>query len=277
VATSGVTFFRTIGSSFGAAIFGSLFANFLAGRLGQALIASGAPAKAADSPQVLHQLSPAMAAPIIDAYADSLGTVFLCAVPVAVVGFVVALFLKEVPLREMDAVSATDLGEGFGMPSTESPEKILEVAVGRMFRDSPEIRLRNLAGGPGCELPVPQLWALLQVYRQNQVFGSATLAEIGERLHVPFEVLQPTFDEVVRTGHALDTGGRLFLTQSGVRQVDTLSAAIVGRIVDKLEQSSTFEGRPDRAQVDAALERIAHRMLVQRDWADDPKQLAAAR
>ena len=30
VATSGVTFFRTIGSSFGAAIFGSLFANFLA-------------------------------------------------------------------------------------------------------------------------------------------------------------------------------------------------------------------------------------------------------
>jgi EmrB/QacA subfamily drug resistance transporter len=277
VATSGVTFFRTIGSSFGAAIFGSLFANFLAGRLGQALIASGAPAKAADSPQVLHQLSPAMAAPIIDAYADSLGTVFLCAVPVAVVGFVVALFLKEVPLREMDAVSATDLGEGFGMPSTESPEKILEVAVGRMFRDSPEIRLRNLAGGPGCELPVPQLWALLQVYRQNQVFGSATLAEIGERLHVPFEVLQPTFDEVVRTGHALDTGGRLFLTQSGVSQVDTLSAAIVGRIVDKLEQSSTFEGRPDRAQVDAALERIAHRMLVQRDWADDPKQLAAAR
>ena len=29
VATSGVTFFRTIGSSFGAAIFGSLFTNFL--------------------------------------------------------------------------------------------------------------------------------------------------------------------------------------------------------------------------------------------------------
>src|SRR6476469_7485781 len=68
VATSGVTFFRTIGSSFGAAIFGSLFANFLAGRLGSALVASGAPAQAAASPQALHQLSPTMAAPIIDAY-----------------------------------------------------------------------------------------------------------------------------------------------------------------------------------------------------------------
>jgi hypothetical protein len=59
--------------------------------------------------------------------------------------------------------------------------------------------------------------------------------------------------------------------------VNTLSAAIVGRIVDKLAQSPSFEGRPDRVQVDVALERIAHRMLVQRDWADDTKELAAAR
>ena len=274
VSTSGVTFFRTIGSSFGAAIFGSLFANFLAGRIGPALLAGGAPPEAAESPQALHRLDPAMAAPIVDAYADSLGTVFLCAVPVAVVGFVVALFLKEVPLREMDAVSATDLGEGFGMPSTESPEKILEVAVGRMFRDSPEIRLRNLAGGPGCELPVPQLWALLQIYRQNQVFGSATVREIGERLRVPFEVLEPTFAEVVRDGYALVSSGQMFLTQSGISQVNTLSAAIVGRIVDKLAQSPNYDGRPDRVQVDEALERIAHRMLMQRDWTDDRVELA---
>ncbi|MDT5195918.1 MAG: hypothetical protein QOH20_2672, partial [Mycobacterium sp.] len=187
VATSGVTFFRTIGSAFGAAIFGSLFANFLSDRLGPAMLASGAPARAAQSPQALHELSPAMAAPIVDAYADSLGTVFLCAVPIAVVGFVVALFLKEVPLREMDAVSATDLGEGFGMPSTESPDQILEVAVGRMFRDSPDVRLRSLANRPGCDLDVVNLWALVQIYRQNQVFGSATLTEIGKRLRVPFE------------------------------------------------------------------------------------------
>ncbi|ETB51367.1 MFS transporter, partial [Mycobacterium avium subsp. paratuberculosis 10-8425] len=43
VATSGVRFFRTIGSSFGAAIFGSLFVNFLNRRIGPALAASGAP------------------------------------------------------------------------------------------------------------------------------------------------------------------------------------------------------------------------------------------
>jgi EmrB/QacA subfamily drug resistance transporter len=276
VATSGVTFFRTIGSSFGAAIFGSLFANFLAGRIGPALAASGAPPRAAQSPQALHALSPQMAAPIIDAYADSLGKVFLCAVPVAVVGFVVSLFLKEVRLREMETASATDMGEGFGMPSTESPDKILEVAVGRLFRDSPEIRLRSLAQQPGCELTVAQMWALLQIYRQNQVFGSATLTGISERLRVPFEIIEPTFDALVRDGLALRTGGQLWLTQAGMKQVDAISAAIVGRIVYKLSKSSSFDGRPDKLQVEAALERIVHRMLLQRDWTDDRANLVAA-
>jgi DNA-binding MarR family transcriptional regulator len=271
-----VTFFRTIGSSFGAAIFGSLFANFLADRIGPALIASGAPPRAAESPQALHALSPDVAAPIVNAYADSLGMVFLCAVPVAAVGFVVSLFLKEVRLREIETVSATDLGEGFGMPSTESPEKILEVAIGRLFRDSPDIRLRSLAQQPGCGLTVTQMWALLQIYRQNQVFGSATVSDIAERLRVPHEIIEPAFDSLVADGLALRTDGRLWLTQAGIRQVDAISALIVARIIDKLATSPSFGGRPDRLQVEAALERIAHRMLVQRDWTDDRRQLVAA-
>src|SRR3954467_7985558 len=94
VATSGVTFFRTIGSSFGAAVFGSLFNNFLHSRLATALASSGAPPEAAQSPDALHKLSPEMAAPIAAAYADALDLVFLYAAPVAVVGFVLALTLS---------------------------------------------------------------------------------------------------------------------------------------------------------------------------------------
>jgi MFS family permease len=276
VATSGVTFFRTIGSSFGAAIFGSLFANFLADRIGPALAASGAPPRAAQSPQALHALPPEMAAPIVNAYADSLDMVFLCAVPVAVVGFVVSLFLKEIPLREMEAVSATDLGEGFGMPSTESPDKILEVAIGRLMRNSPEIRLRSIAGQAGCESDIALLWGLLQIYRQSQVFGSARLTDIAERLRVPREVIEPTFDRLIDGGYALRTGNQLWLTQAGVRQVNCASAALANRIVEKLATSSAFDGRPDREQVEEALERIGHRVLVQRDWDDDRAAPVAA-
>lgn len=276
VSTSGVTFFRTIGSSFGAAIFGSLFTNFLADRIGPALAASGAPPTAAQSPQVLHGLPHEIAAPIVNAYADSLGLVFLCAAPVAFVGFLVALTLKEVPLREMDAVNAVDLGEGFGMPGSDSAQKVLEIAIGRMMRNSPEVRLRSICERPGCHLDVARLWALIQIYRYKQVFGSARLTEIAERLRVPCEVLEPTFDRAVETGYALRTGDMLWLTQAGAREVDSVSSALINRIIEKLASSSTFEGRPDRVQVEAALERIAHRVLVQRDWDEDQTQLAAA-
>ncbi|MGE0783589.1 MDR family MFS transporter [Mycolicibacterium sp.] len=277
VATSGVTFFRTIGSSFGAAIFGSLFANFLDDRVVAALAASGAPPQAAQSPQVLHELPAQVAAPIVAAYSDSLGLVFLCAAPVAAVGFLVALTLKEVPLREMEAGAAVDMGEGFGMPATESPEQMLETAVGRLVRHSPEIRLRTIAGRHGCESDVALLWALIQIYRQSQVFGSARLTEIAERLRVPAEVLAPTFDRLVACGHALRTGDRLWLTQSGAQQVTAATSALAGRIVEKLAASPTFEGRPDRRDVEAALERVAQRLLVQRDWDDDRAELAAAK
>lgn len=276
VATSGVTFFRTIGSSFGAAIFGSLFANFLGNRIGPALAAGGAPPEAAESPRLLHQLAPEVAAPIVAAYADSLGMVFLCAAPVALVGFIVALTLKQVPLREIDAGTATDMGEGFGMPLTESPEKMLETAVGRLVRQSPEIRLRSIAGRHGCESDVALLWALIQIYRQSQVFGSARLSEIAERLRVPPEVLEPTFARLVECGHALRTGDQVWLTQSGARQVECATAALVGRIVEKLAASKTFDGRPDRNDVEAALELIAQRLLVQRDWDDERAEVAPA-
>ncbi|MGA5465417.1 MDR family MFS transporter [Mycobacterium sp. NPDC050041] len=276
VATSGVTFFRTIGSSFGAAIFGSLFANFLDDRIVAAIAASGAPPAAAESPQALHALTAQQAAPIVTAYADSLGLVFLCASPVALVGFFVALLLKEVPLREMETGVAVDLGEGFGMPSTETPEKLLESTIGRLMRNSPDIRLRNVAGCQGCELDVARLWALLQIYRHNQAFGTAELTTIADRLRIPCEVIEPIFGRLVDTGYALRTGNRLWLTQRGARQVDAASAALVSLIVDKLAQSPTFEGRPDRLQVEAALERIAHRMLVQREWGDEPAELVPA-
>lgn len=264
-ATSGVTFFRTIGSSFGAAIFGSLFANFLAGRIGPALSASGAPPIAASSPQELHRLSPEMAAPIIDAYADSLAKVFFYAAPVAVVGFVLALLLREVPLRQIES-APTDLGEGFGMPSGENSEEILEGAVGRMMRDSPDLRLASLAARPCCRLDVGELWGLLQIYRNKQVFGSARLTDIAARLRVPGEVLEPTFARLVSTGHVLHAGEEMWLTQAGLHEVDAVSAAIVGGIVHKLESSPAFTGRPDRVAVEAALERIVHRMLLQREW-----------
>src|SRR3984957_15806368 len=274
VATSGVTFFRTIGSSFGAAIFGSLFTNFLRGRIGPAIAASGAPPAAANSPEALHRLPHAMAAPIVDAYATSLTQMFLWAVPVALVGLVLALFLPEVPLREIGNAAA-DLGDGFAMPTAQSPEEMLETAIGRLLRGEPGMRLRSIAMRPDCQLDVAELWALLRINRYQRAFGRARITDIGDQLGIPYEVLEPTFDRLVRRGYAQRDIDRLWLTPPGLRQVDFVSTLLQEWIVDKLTRSPNFQGRPDRAQVEAALNRITHRIVAQPDWDDHQRRLSS--
>lgn len=274
VATSGVTFFRTIGSSFGAAIFGSLFANFLKGRMASALAASGAPPDAVSSPGALHHQPANVAAPIVQAYSESLSDVFFWAAPVAVVGFILALFLREVPLRDIHN-SAVDLGDGFGMPSTDTPERLLENAIARMLRGDPGVRLRSIALRPDCRLDVASLWGVMRIYRFAQMYGTARLSDIGDSLRIPFEVLEPTFARLVAGGYVQGDGNQMWLTPAGAQQVDYVYSLLLGWIVDKLSRSPSFEGRPDRGQVETALQHIAHRVLAQRDWHDDTPATAA--
>jgi EmrB/QacA subfamily drug resistance transporter len=268
VATSGVTFFRTIGSSFGAAIFGSLFVNFLNRRLGPALAASGAPPDAVSSPGALHRQPHSVAAPIVSAYAESLSQVFLWAAPVALVGFVLALFLREVPLRDIHD-RTIDLGDAFGMPTTETPEQMLETAIARMLRGEPGMRLRSIAMRPDCRLDVAGLWGVLRINRYGQIYGTARLTDMANYLRIPFEVLEPTFSHLVATGYAGRDEDKMWLTPAGVQQVDYVYSLLLAWLVDKLARSPGFEGRPDRRQVEAALQRVAHRVLAQRDWHDE--------
>ncbi|HET9891388.1 MAG TPA: MDR family MFS transporter [Mycobacterium sp.] len=273
VATSGVTFFRTIGSSFGAAIFGSLFTNFLHGRIGPAMVASRAPAAAAASPAALHRLPRQAAAPIVAAYAESLTQVFLWAVPVALVGFVLALFLRQVPLREFHD-STVDLGDAFCMPTTETPDQMLENTIERVLRGVPGMRLRSIAMRPDCRLDVAGLWGVLRINRYARMYGTARLTDMADYLRIPFEVLEPTFARLVADGYARREGEQLWLTPAGAQQVAYVHSLLLAWLVDKLARSPSFEGRPDRRAVETALDRVADRVLSQRDWSDEQPTMA---
>jgi MFS family permease len=270
VATSGVTFFRTIGSSFGAAVFGSLFNNFLHSRIADALAKSGAPPAAAQSPDALHKLAPEMAAPIAAAYADALDLVFLCAAPVAVVGLVLALTLKQVPLRDNHVSTAADMGEGFAMPTTDSPDQLLENAVGRLIRQGSGMQLRAIAERPGSKLDIGRLWALLQVYRFGQAAGQARLGDIAEHVRVPREILRPAFERLVATGYAEQNGDAFWLTSAGAHQVEVVRGETMQWLSQRLAQSSGLRAHPEK--VGKALERISQNVLVQRDWTEDETQ-----
>ncbi len=155
------------------------------------------------------------------------------AVPVALVGFALALFLREVPLRDIGN-SAADLGDGFAMPSTQTPEEMLETAIGRLLRGEPGMRLRSIAMRPDCRLDVAELWALLRINRNQRALGIARITDIGDQLGIPYEVLEPTFDRLVRRGYAQRDVDRLWLTPPGLHEVDFVSTLLQEWIVDKL-------------------------------------------
>jgi MFS family permease len=103
VATSSATFFRSMGGTFGTAIFGSVLANQLASQLAARLPAAALkginPAQLTGSPQVIAALPPAIREPVIAAFVSALSTVFVTAVPVVLVAFVLTWFLQEIRLR----------------------------------------------------------------------------------------------------------------------------------------------------------------------------------
>ncbi len=103
VATSSATFFRSMGGTFGTAIFGTVLANQLASQLAERLPAAALkgvdPSQLTGSPQVIAALPAAVREPVIASFVSALDAVFLTAVPVLVVAFVLTWFLQEIELR----------------------------------------------------------------------------------------------------------------------------------------------------------------------------------
>jgi EmrB/QacA subfamily drug resistance transporter len=101
VATSTATFFRSVGGSFGVALFGAIFASRLTGAVkdlppGSLKYLSGGIHL---SPEQAKHLPPAVHAQFLDAFSHSLHGVFLWGMAIAVVPFGLSWLLKEIPLR----------------------------------------------------------------------------------------------------------------------------------------------------------------------------------
>lgn len=133
-ATSANNYFRQIGGSVGAAVFGTLFAGRLADALSERLPAQAGtrlPDAESITPQVVHALPPALRDAYIRAYADAMPRIFLYLVPVLVLGLLIAFFLKEKPLVSHNA------------PATDQETAQVHAAI-------PQARSSHAAGIPVC-------------------------------------------------------------------------------------------------------------------------------
>jgi EmrB/QacA subfamily drug resistance transporter len=121
-ATAAVTFFRSLGGAFGTSLFGAVFVAGLTHWI-PALVPGAAASSIhvngsfSMSPAQLHTFPPEVQHGILESFVRSLHSVFLLGVPLAVVMFTLALFLKEVRLRTASGLErpSEDLAMGGGM------------------------------------------------------------------------------------------------------------------------------------------------------------------
>ncbi|MEV6204171.1 MDR family MFS transporter [Streptomyces sp. NPDC051771] len=271
-ATSGVTFFRTLGSSFGTAVFGTIYTNALKPNLtdgvaeasalaGQAGLDPASVPAAAQSPQGLHGLPDGVAEPIVQAYADTLHTVFLWTVPVAVVGFVVALFLKQVELRDSAREAAPDMGEGFASPTASGDSsKLLELSVGRLLRRVDMDTARRIVAASDTRLDTAGAWAVMQVELHTRTVGHASLGLIAASRRLPPEVILPVFDRMVDEGFLTRDGNLLSHTPAGTREAEVITHAWGDWLSARLEQE---RDRPSGPELRAAVDAIAKKAVAE--------------
>jgi EmrB/QacA subfamily drug resistance transporter len=226
VATSGATFFRSIGASFGVAIFGTVFASRLGDKLAAAFRGVGLPpGVSADAlksdPRGIAALPPALRPAALHAYASAITDVFLYAAPVALLGFLLAWFLKEDRLR--GSVTAPDASETIP-PNPVERSSYDECSRALSLLGTREGRrevYRKITERAGYDLLPAASWVLLRIRR----YGSVEPGVLAERSPVPLEAVLAAVRQVEERHLAERRGLELYLTDSGREVAEHLAKA----------------------------------------------------
>ncbi|MEU6704681.1 MFS transporter [Streptomyces wuyuanensis] len=226
VATSGATFFRSIGASFGVALFGTLFTGRLRELLAEALAGrtlppGTSPERLAADSHTITLLPPGLRPAVIQAFSTSITDVFLYAAPVVVVGFVLAFFLREDKLR--GSVTAPEVSETIApnpvqRSSYDECARALSVLGSREGRKAVYAKITTRSG---LDISPAASWLLLRIKRH----GLVEPARLAEATNVPVRAVTDASREVEGRGLARREGLSLMLTDKGVDATAKLSAA----------------------------------------------------
>ncbi|WP_369197266.1 MFS transporter [Streptomyces djakartensis] len=226
VATSGATFFRSIGASFGVAVFGSVFAGRLGDLLTDAFRGTRLPAGVSAGsleadPRGIAALPPGLRPAALHAYAVAITDVFLYAAPVALLGFVLAWFLKEDRLR--GSVTAPDISETLASNPVErsSHDEVCRALSVLGTRAGRREIYRGITERAGYDLLPAASWLLLRIRR----YGTVEPAALAERMPVPLPVVMEAVRQVEERRLALREGVDLVLTDRGRAYAERLAEA----------------------------------------------------
>ncbi|WP_033227060.1 DHA2 family efflux MFS transporter permease subunit [Streptomyces virginiae] len=216
VATSGATFFRSIGASFGVAIFGTVFTHQLDDKLAASLAGATLPAGASVAqleadPRAIAALPADLQPRVLDAYATAITDVFLYAVPIVLIAFVIAWFLKEDKLR--GSVTAPDVTETLASNPVQrsSHDEVARALSVLGTREGRRHVYEKITEKAGYDLLPASSWLLLRIKR----YGSVEPAMLAERTNVPLRVVTDAACQIEERGLAVRDGLPLVLTDQG--------------------------------------------------------------
>jgi DNA-binding MarR family transcriptional regulator len=263
-ATGGATFFRSIGGSFGTAIFGAVFANVLPGNLAASLhglsLPHGVTAASGASPSVLARLPAAVHAGYVSGYAASLQTVFLVAVPFGALAFLLAWTLKDIPLRATTGrPDPADTLAPTSRPTVRTSDQEMERALTSLIsRERRHEIYAGLAEDAGVTLAPRAAWLLLRVGQHPGM----SRHHLALRLHLTDADLGRRLTELITPGyvraHPADPGEPVPLTEAGRRAFEQLFRARHDRIA-----RLCADWHPDQhPALVALLDRLTHQLAA---------------
>ena len=236
VATSGVTYFRSIGGSFGASIFGTILNNQLSSKVSSSLqngtLSAKFPvAQILGDPTAANKLPAAEKDPFLHIYATSCAHVFLIAAPIALVAFLLALFLREVPLRT--ATSTTDLGESSGLPTFRTSLAEIERFVTKLSsRQNVWERYGRVIERADLDISVPHAYSLFRLHHA----GPVTEDQICKKLNSSLDEIRPRVDKMIAAGTVQrDASDVITLTPQGQEIIDKMSKVRLQLLEEQLK------------------------------------------
>ncbi|MFF5314078.1 MDR family MFS transporter [Streptomyces massasporeus] len=226
VATSGATFFRSIGASFGVAVFGTVFAGRLGDQLTDAFrgvrLPPGISVDTLEAdPRGIAALPSGLRPPALHAYAVSITDVFLYAAPVALLGFVLAWFLKEDRLR--GSVTVPDVSETLASNPVErtSYDEVCRALSVLGTRAGRREIYRKITARAGYDLLPATSWLLLRMRRH----GSVEPGVLADTMPVPLTVVMEAARQAEERRLAVRRGVDMVLTDEGREVAGRLAAA----------------------------------------------------
>lgn len=264
-ATASANFFRSIGGSFGVAVFGAIFANVLPKRLHHNLPIHAASFHVeALTPGLLASLPAPIRDGVMLSVTETIQVVFLYAVPICVLAFGLTWLLPEVELRKT-VRAGRDVAET--VPAFESRTSLQEVELALERVVASEDRgaiYRALAERADLNLGPQACWLL---FRLNERPGSSE-----ESLEARFKVVP----EVFAAGLAsLVEENLVHRDDTGFLEITALGRSAMVRLIDaqraSLEDLLDGWDPTEHPELEALVRQLATSLL-----ADDDKMLKAA-